>query len=138
MGSGRIEFAAMGALLRQGRLLAALSLLLLAVSLLAVLFVPVVVKAAQVGLVVLAASLQLYYAMRVDLDARLFEALARDGEPKTASTRLDAALRNIGLLRGEVPDRPWPRRFAGARGLLLKQAGCIAVQALALAWLCWR
>lgn len=131
-----LAFAAMAALLRQGRLLAACAWLLLAAALAAMLFAAP--RPLPVALSVLAAALHVYYAVRVDLDARLFDALARDGDPATSGSRLDAALQASGLRRGSVPDRPWPQRFAGARGLLVRQGVVLVVQALTLAWACWR
>lgn len=131
-----LSFAVMAALLRQGRVLLALSLVLLAAALLAGLLLDETRTGPWLASLV-AALAQAWYAMRVDLDARLFDALSRDANAATAAGRLDAALLVTGLRRAAGPDRSWSSRFAGARGLLLRQAACLALQAAALAWACW-
>ena len=132
-----LEFAAMAALLRQGRILLALSLALLVVALMAMLLVDGTRLWPWAGSLMVA-LMQAYYAMRVGLDAHLFDALARDCDAASAGTRLDAALLATGLRHTAAPDRAWPSRFAGARGLLVRQATCLVLQAAALAWACWR
>lgn len=135
MMSNPLEFTVMAALLRQGRVLLLLSLVLLACALLAkalsldMRFWPWLVS-------LIAALVQAYYAMRVGLDAQLFDALSRDADPATARARLDAALQATGLRRDTTTDRSWASRFAGARGLLLRQVVCVAIQAVALVGSC--
>lgn len=128
---GAFELRAMAALLAQGRTLCAASLLLSALALLGLFeaaglsgWRPALWFAAAAGL------LQLYYAVRVDFDARLLQALAADADSTAA--RLDAALAALGLRKPVAASRGWPSRWRGARGLLLKQAGLVILQSAAV------
>jgi len=137
---GAFELRAMAALLAQGRTLCAASLLLSALALLGLF------EAAGVGgwrpalwLAAAAGLVQLYYAVRVDFDARLLQALAAQVEADAqagadaGAARLDAALAALGLRKPAAgPARGWPSRWRGARGLLLKQAGLVILQSAAL------
>ncbi|QWP79239.1 hypothetical protein J5226_00435 [Lysobacter sp. K5869] len=123
----------MAALLAQGRTLCAASLLLSALALLG-LFEAAGVSGWRPALWLAAAAglLQLYYAVRVDFDARLLQALAAHDDADGGAARLDAALAALGLRKPATAPRDWPSRWRGARGLLLKQAGLTILQSAAL------
>lgn len=132
---GGFELRAMAALLAQGRTLCAASLMLTAVALLGLAqaaglggWRPALWSAAAAGLA------QLYYAVRVDFDARLLRALAEHAEADAdaGTARLDAALATLGLRKPDAQARAWPARWRGARGLLRKQAGLVILQSAAL------
>lgn len=129
---GAFELRAMAAALSQGRWLCAVSLLLWAGALIGVLFAPVGPRLAGTAwlLSLCAGVFQLYYAMRVDFDARLLRALAEPdvGDGGDAAQRLDAALGAMGLQKPGRAGRDWPSRWRGARGLLLRQALWLAIQ----------
>ncbi|QQQ00496.1 hypothetical protein [Lysobacter enzymogenes] len=128
---GAFELRAMAALLAQGRTLCAASLLLTAVALVG-LFVSD--WRAPLWLAAAAGALQLYYAVRVDFDARLLQALAARAETDADGgvARLDAALAALGLRKPGAVARDWPARWRGARALLRKQAGLVILQSAAL------
>lgn len=128
------ELRAMAALLAQGRWLCAASLLLWLAALLGLILGAASPPWAPIAwpLSLLAGLAQLYYAIRVDFDARLLQALAESGDAAHAARRLDAALRGLGLLKPGRESRDWPRRWRGARGLLLRQALVLIVQFAAL------
>lgn len=133
------DLRAMAALLAQGRQLHALSLLLLAAALLLAALPAVAVATATPGALPLALSfvaglLQCYYALRVDFDARLFQAASEDEDSARAAQRLDASLLALGLLKPGREGRDWPARWRGARGLMVRQAIALSVQTAALVW----
>lgn len=86
---------------------------------------------------VFAGLLQLYFAMRVDFDATLLQALASepvDGTPSQASLeQLDRSLLSLGLIKPTQTGRDWLSRWRGVRRLLLRQFACLVVQAVCLA-----
>ncbi|MGH8081138.1 MAG: hypothetical protein ACREP7_11215 [Lysobacter sp.] len=128
------ELRAMAALLAQGRWLCAASLLLWLAALLSQILVasPPPWAAVAWPLSLIAGLVQLYYAIRVDFDARLLRALAEAGDDAQAAQRLDDALQGMGLLKRSGATRDWPSRWRGARGLLLRQAVFLIVQFAAL------
>ncbi|QCW25033.1 hypothetical protein FE772_04445 [Lysobacter enzymogenes] len=127
---GAFELRAMAALLAQGRTLCAASLLLTAVALVG-LFVSD--WRAPLWLAAAAGALQLYYAVRVDFDARLLQLAARaETDADAGVARLDAALAALGLRKPGAVARDWPARWRGARALLRKQAGLVILQSAAL------
>ncbi|MFD0326452.1 MULTISPECIES: hypothetical protein [Lysobacter] len=128
------ELRTMAAMLAQGRWLCAASLLLWLAALLGLILDAASPPWAPIAwpLSLLAGLAQLYYAIRVDFDARLLQALAASGDDAHAARRLDAALRGLGLLKPGREGRDWPRRWRGARGLLLRQALVLIVQFAAL------
>ncbi|MGO1000375.1 hypothetical protein [Lysobacter sp. CA196] len=133
------DLRAMAALLAQGRQLCALSWLLLAAALLMAALPAAVATTATPGALPLALSigaglLQCYYALRVDFDARLFQAASEDQDSTRAAQRLDASLLALGLLKPGRGGRDWPARWRGARGLMMGQAVSLALQAAALVW----
>lgn len=136
-----LELAA--ALLRQGSAFNALSrgMLLLAVgSLLLVssgLAAASAVALAALVVSLLAGLLQIYFALRVGLDADLLCAVARasrggGGDLGPATLALDAALHAHGLRSADRPVRDWPQRLAGARRLWRRQILALLVQLSAL------
>jgi len=133
----------MGLLLRQGRRLNALSLGLLALTGVWLLFAGfgfgVLEGWTAYGLAmsVIAGLLQIYYAARVDFDAGLLLAAARERDPAQAAASLDASLQRLGLLAAERAGRDWSARWRGARKLLRRQAICLVAQALLLATAWW-
>lgn len=139
---GAFELRAMAAALLQGRWLCAVSLLLWAGALIGVLFAPVGPRLAGIAwmLSLGAGAVQLYYAMRVDFDARLLRALAESGadDGGDAAQRLDAALGAMGLQPPGRAGRDWPARWRGARGLLLRQTLWLAIQFALSAVAYWR
>jgi len=122
------------ALLRRGRSLDHCSS---ALSLLAVVFglAPWLGPPASLALALLCAALLIaglaekYWALRVALDAELFQRLAEAGEQLDNQTRaLDQALQNLGLQNAQQVGRTWSLRAQGALGLLRKQALCLLLQ----------
>ena len=70
-----------------------------------------------------------YWALRVALDAELFQRLAQAGEQLDSQTHaLDQALQNLGLQNAQQAGRTWSLRSQGALGLLRKQALCLLLQ----------
>lgn len=128
------DLRAMASLLAQGRHLRNASLIVLAATLLGLVW-PDAGAAAMPAwwLLSLCVGLaQLYYAVRVDFDARLLAALADHGDDANAdlhaARRLDASLIALGLLPRDRAGRDWPARWRGARGLLRNQALCLLAQ----------
>lgn len=122
------------ALLRRGRSLDHCSS---ALSLIAVVFglAPWLGAAPSLMLALLCASLLIaglaekYWALRVALDAELFQRLAESGEQLDSQTHaLDQALQNLGLQNAQQAGRKWSLRSQGALGLLRKQALCLLLQ----------
>lgn len=72
-----------------------------------------------------------YWALRVALDAELFQQLACAGEQLDAHTQaLDQALQRLGLQPAEQAGRSWSLRCQGALGLLRRQILCLLFQAV--------
>jgi uncharacterized membrane protein len=70
-----------------------------------------------------------YWALRVALDAELFQRLAEAGEQLDSQTRaLDQALQHLGLQNSQPSGRAWNQRGQGALSLLRKQALCLLLQ----------
>ena len=122
------------ALLRRGRSLDHCSS---ALSLVAVVFglAPWLGSPASLMLALLCAVLLItglaekYWALRVALDAELFQRLAEAGEQLDSQTHaLDQALQNLGLQNAQQAGRTWSLRSQGALGLLRKQALCLLLQ----------
>lgn len=122
------------ALLRRGRSLDHLSS---ALSLVAVVFglAPWLGVQAILGLALICTSLLIaglaekYWALRVALDAELFQRLAESGEKLEQQTHaLDQALQNLGLQNAPQNQRAWSHRCRGALNLLRKQALCLLLQ----------
>ncbi|HHK4320779.1 hypothetical protein OFD57_28970 [Pseudomonas aeruginosa] len=80
---------------------------------------------------------QKYWALRVALDAELFERFSRVGDRLEAQTQdLDRALADLGLARADAAGRTWHQRSRGALRLLRWQAlACGAQFLLALSCL---
>ncbi|MCR3833497.1 hypothetical protein K3Z97_19800 [Pseudomonas aeruginosa] len=80
---------------------------------------------------------QKYWALRVALDAELFERFSHVGDRLEAQTQdLDRALADLGLARADAAGRTWHRRSHGALRLLRWQAlACGAQFLLALSCL---
>lgn len=128
------DLRAMAALLSQGRHLCVLSWLLLAAALLAVVVPTASPPPWPIALSIGAGLLQCYYALRVDFDARLFQLASEDEDSTRAAHRLDASLLALGLLKPGGEGRDWPARWRGARGLMMRQAISLSLQAAALVW----
>lgn len=125
------DLRAMASLLAQGRHLRNLSLIVLAAALLGLMSRDMGAHAVPAWLLLsLGAGLaQLYYAVRVDFDAKLLAALADRGDDGiNAAQRLDTTLIALGLLPRDRAGRDWPARWRGARGLLRNQALCLLAQ----------
>lgn len=131
---GAFDLRAMASLLAQGRHLRNGSLIVLAAALLGLMSRDMGADATPAWLLLsLGAGLaQLYYAVRVDFDAKLLSALADHGDhgdnDTNAARRLDASLIALGLLPRDRAGRDWPARWRGARGLLRNQALCLLAQ----------
>lgn len=124
------------ALLRRGRSLDHLSS---ALSLVAVVFglAPWLGVQASLGLALICTSLLIaglaakYWALRVALDAELFQRLAEAGEQLEQQTHtLDQALQNLDLQNAQQAGRSWSHRCQGALSLLRKQALCLLLQVI--------
>lgn len=121
-------------LLRRGRSLDHFSS---ALSLVAVLFglapwlgaPPSLILALLCAALLVAGLAEKYWALRVALDAELFQGLAQAGEQLDNQTRaLDQALQKLGLQNAQQAGRDWSLRAQGALGLLRKQALCLLLQ----------
>lgn len=122
------------ALLRRGRSLDHCSS---ALSLVAVLFglsprlgtTPSLTLAVLCALLLLIGLAEKYWALRVALDAELFQCMAEAGDQLDSQTHaLDQALQNLGLQNAQQAGRNWSLRSQGALGLLRKQALCLLLQ----------
>ena len=90
----------------------------------------------SMALLVLLGLVQKFYAMRVALDADLFEAMANAGEALPEKTRqLDDALATYVGVPAEMSGSTWSERSRGALKLLRRQVMLCAVQWL-VALLC--
>jgi len=75
---------------------------------------------------------ELAIAMRVGLDAALFRRLANDAAAERLDVAaFDAAMLALKLMRAGQAGQPIAKRFAGARRLLVIQAGALLLQAIA-------
>lgn len=83
-----------------------------------------------VGVAVLLGLWQKYAAMRVALDAELFELLAIDTARRTPL--FDQAMADLHLQPATRAGRPWPERGRGALRLLRQQVLLAALQTLVL------
>ena len=121
-------------LLRRGRSLdhfsSALSLVAVIFGLSPLLGAPASLSLALFCALLLIAGLaEKYWALRVALDADLFQHLAAAGEQLDAQTQgLDQALQRLGLQPEEQGGRTWISRGQGALGLLRKQVLCLLLQ----------
>lgn len=140
--STSMQLELVAALLRQGRPFDALSrgLLLLATAWLVLLATGIAKPGLPVVVALLAslllALLQRYFALRVDLDARLLRVVAGHAattDLATATAALDDALVGQGMLPREHAGRAWPERLAGARRLWRRQLAVLLLQLLAFA-----
>lgn len=139
--SQMLQVRVMAALLRQGRVPAAVAVLL-AASALALLCLPPMTRLSTVlvALSLLAGAVQAYYAVRVGFDRALLEAFAAT-QADDAPAPIDAALDALSLRRAGTVSRDWPARWRGMRALLRGQLLAVAVQAIALMlalWLRWQ
>lgn len=90
----------------------------------------------SMALLVLLGLVQKFYAMRVALDADLFEAMSNAGDALPEKTRqLDDALAIYAGVPADKAARPWSERSRGALALLRRQVLLCAVQWL-VALLC--
>lgn len=122
------------ALLRRGRSLDHCSS---ALSLVAVLFglapwlgaPPSLILALLCATLLIIGLAEKYWALRVALDAELFQRLAEAGEQLEQQTHaLDQALQNLSLQNAQQGGRTWDVRCHGALRLLRKQALCLLLQ----------
>lgn len=122
----------MAALLRQGRLIHGLALVLLLVTggLAAGLALDgrlTGLPAWLLALATIAGLAQTWFAFRVGLDERLFAAL---GAGLLTLPALDSGLAGLGLVPPGKAGRPLAARLQGAKALLLRQAGLAGLQLL--------
>jgi len=88
---------------------------------------------APLAFAVLAGLGEVWLAVRVRLDARLFERLARGESPDgLAIGPFDAALAALGWMPAERAGRPMADRVRGATRLLAAQGACAGLQVLLL------
>lgn len=125
--------ALVASVLRRGRnidlLCSGLTLLATALGLYRVLGGGAAGFAASMAALVLFGLGQKYYALRVALDAELFELLAAADEALPARTReLDQALAELGLANADKAGRAWTERSRGALRLLRLQMALGACQ----------
>ncbi|EZH81353.1 hypothetical protein AU05_11130 [Ectopseudomonas composti] len=122
------------ALLRRGRSLdhcsSALSLVAVLFGLFPWLGAPPSLPLALLCAALLSAGLvEKYWALRVALDAELFQRLAEAGDQLDSQTHaLDQALQNLGLQNAQQAGRAWDLRCRGALSLLRKQALYLLLQ----------
>lgn len=81
-------------------------------------------------LLVLLGLLHKYWALRVALDAELFNALAASRDLAADTQALDRALHDLRLKPEPSDKRDWPARSQGALALLRRQALCLGMQLL--------
>lgn len=123
------------ALLRRGRSLDQLSLALTLIAVFIGLSPLLGVKASLLmalscSLIVLAGLAEKYWALRVALDAELFERLADSEQLDEHTSALDQTLVRLGLQAEGQGNRSLDSRCKGALGLLSRQAICLALQLL--------
>jgi hypothetical protein len=129
----RHQLAITAALLDQGRLIHHASLLISAIALLttALLAEPSVIFGIAFLLLF---ALELYLAIRIAFDARLFASLATDA---CVDAHFDSAMRALALLSQSKVGRDWTTRCRGARHLFHAQALVLAAQCAAVSLLLW-
>lgn len=131
-----MQLFTVASLLRRGkaldRLSSALTLLGLAIGLAPLLGVAAqLLSALFCALLVLLGLVEKYWALRVALDAELFQRLADDAEHLTLHTAdLDQALTGLGLQPANLAARSWDERSRGALRLLRLQALSLLAQLL--------
>ncbi|ERH52473.1 hypothetical protein O203_00930 [Ectopseudomonas chengduensis] len=90
---------------------------------------PSLILALLCAALLIAGLAEKYWALRVALDAKLFQRLAEAGEQLDSQTHaLDQALQNLGLQNAQQTGRSWSLRSQGALDLLRKQALCLLLQ----------
>jgi hypothetical protein len=126
------EALVMAALLRQGRLIHGLALVLLLAT--AGLAAGLALGGQLAGmpawllaLAMIAALAETWFAIRVGLDERLFAAL---GAGLLTLPALDSGLAGLGMMPAGKAGRPLEARLQGAKALLVKQAGLAGLQLL--------
>ena len=82
------------------------------------------------------AALQLYWALRVGLDAELLSAVAQQPWERAARD-LDASLAATGLRATTHAERSWDDRWRGMRRMLVRQGLCVVAQLVLLAAAGW-
>ncbi|WP_166358951.1 hypothetical protein [Pseudomonas akapageensis] len=133
-----MELKIVAALLRRGRTLdllsQALTLLALTFGLAQLLTSAIVpLNSGLVAVVVVLGLWQLYWALRVGLDAELFELMAADaGQLAERTQALDQALIRLNFQQDERAGRAWPERQQGALRLLRYQALLVGAQVVVL------
>jgi hypothetical protein len=130
----RTACAAAASLLHAARATAAWGLLQSGVALAALALAPrplPFTAACALAGVVLLGVIERWLALRVKLDAGLFDALARGTIASTGA--LDTALQRLGLRNAPVVPRSLDDRLAGARALLLRHAATALCQSALLA-----
>lgn len=131
-----MQLFTVASLLRRGkaldRLSSALTLLGLAIGLAPLLgAVAQPLSAVLCALLLLLGLVEKYWALRVALDAELFQRLADDAEHLTLHTAdLDQALTGLGLQPANLAARSWDERSRGALRLLRLQALSLLAQLL--------
>lgn len=128
------EALVMAALLRQGRLIHGLALVLLLAT--GGLAAGLALDGRLAGLpawllaiAMLAGLAETWFAFRVGLDERLFAAL---GAGQLTLPTLDSGLTSLGLMPPDKAGRPLAGRLQGAKALLVKQARLAGVQLLVI------
>lgn len=139
--SGMLQVRVMAALLRQGRVPAAMSALLGATALALLCLPPMTMLSALLVVTsLLAGVMQAYYAVRVGFDQALLEAFAAS-HADAAPAPIDEALDALSLRPAGAVSRDWPGRWRGMRALLRGQLLALLAQAIALMpalWLRWQ
>jgi hypothetical protein len=130
-GAVHVMLEAASALLQQGRTIDRLSRLLTVAALVLLIGasafdVASPALAVALALAVLAGVAETYYAIRVGLDAVLFDRLREQATIDLAA--LDVALVRLGLLSASRSGRPLEQRIAGAQRLFYEQAAAFAIQ----------
>ena len=131
--SARQDLAVAAALLEQGRTLDALSRLLTAAALVALLLLAALAPlSAAIAWIILGLTIalglgEIYFALRVGLDAAIFRALAAQDTGPDLPAR-DRSLQGQGWLPPSTGGRPVEERIAGARRLLTRQAALLGAQ----------
>jgi hypothetical protein len=117
-----------GALCRASRWCAAASLLITATAFAAGIAVEAGrAPAAGLALIVAAGAPQIYLAVRIEFDRRIFDLVA--AAPQGWSG-FDGAMRELGLMRADKAGRPPAERVAGLAALVRWHAGLLATQLL--------
>jgi hypothetical protein len=139
--SQMLQVRIMAALMRQGRVPAAVSALLAATALALLCLPPMTMLSVLLAaLSLLAGCVQAYLAVRVGFDQALLEAFAATHADATPAP-IDVALDALSLRPAAAISRDWPARWRGMRALLRGQLLALAMQAIALMlalWLRWQ